>query len=230
MRYCINDRCKGNFIGISEKEKNCPYCNSTIHTRFGLELNEIKNDVKNLGNKIGRKRMKQGLIGLLAGSAITVGSYFGYEHINTLEYKRGKELDKKIAYIWPYERTKYTLDDKDVILEAKRDFNIFIDCKRMHLTLDNIEFVSEPWSCVIPPLILIPPFFISGLDTYREDARNLSKLISDGNIFEKNGISDYEFWQKTYEDLIEKLAENKSQMLEKHKERLQEAKKKFEKL
>jgi len=113
MKYCPNDTCNRSFFGILDNEarngKYCSECGSSIDyaskLRFRRNIGEFKNDVQNLGRKIGRKRMKQGLIGLLAGAAIGASIFFGSNkysnHVNSPEYLRARELDKKAIQIMP---------------------------------------------------------------------------------------------------------------------------------
>ena len=210
MKYCPKEGCSGSFIGIPDNEardgKYCPGCGSSIDYALKLRLKrnigEFKNDVQNLGRKIGRKRMKKVLIGLLAGVSLTVGGlsvFNGYSNIvNSAEYLRASELDKKAIQIMPYNgSTSYQLDGGNNVIVYRAPG------ARLSLSInDKIRLLSEDW-------------VVSGPEggTSAGDARNLAILrIRLGNewvTIPRSEIVDYNSWQAAYEGLIDKLSDMK---------------------
>ncbi len=144
--------------------------------------------------------MKKTLSGLLLGATVSMLGYNTYNHVTSPEYKRIRHLENKAYDILSDVKTvnKYDLDEDKITVE--RIYELARDpsyTARLSLMVnDNIRFISEYWDY--------------GFNTFRGDIGNLDRiqLNKDGQwiTIKRDEINDYESWQKLYENLIEKIA------------------------
>ena len=187
MKRCYNNSCLRSFTGIQKEEGiYCPQCDFYVGIGASMVM-----PLRNLGRKIGRKKMKKGLIGLLIGSGATTAGFGIHDYITSPKYGRARELDRKVAYIIPRDSS----DDNYSIYNQKIKVGVsYLSKESLHLNLhielldDNITFFSEPWN-----------LFANG------DARNLYKMVINGLTFKKEKINNYDHWQQLYEGLIDKI-------------------------
>ncbi|MBI5803974.1 hypothetical protein HY450_01890 [Candidatus Pacearchaeota archaeon] len=202
-KYCCNQECTRGFTGVSRDEGGiCPSCGGKIHGRTSLKIREgienvrqIGRETANIGKRIGRKRMRQGLKGLIGGALITAGGFGIYNHFSGPEYLRGRELDRKAGYILDNIPSEGTLE-----LELDNNTKVKVYTTEripegLYIQLDNrITFVSESWD------------YCFG-NSYG-DARNLDEInvLVNGKWekIERERIEDYASWQAKYEELTER--------------------------
>src|SRR3989344_1272724 len=214
-RFCSNTKCKRNSLGIPRSGiwQNCPECSSHVYSQSFLSFRESSSDsIKHLSNKIGRRRMKKGIITLLAGAALATAGNFGYNHLNNYwnspEYQAAKQLDEDANFVIPQgnnDEQKYRLSNGFyATVQRGKVKEGACGCADKYLitTLDGkVSFVSELFG------------------RYPEgDARILNqlKIRKDGNwiIYDRANIPEYEKWQRVYENTLREVAKSRRQMEE----------------
>jgi len=156
--------------------------------------------------------MKQGLIGLLTGAAITTAGFLGNNYMQTHEYQRTVEINKKAVYIVNnlhkrvYEKKggaehDYEIDGKEVTVSLSQKKDPKCDERLKIKVSKDLILYSDNWTV-----------FPSG-DAGILDLIQVRLEKPEGwrawKTYSRNKIEDYDALQKIYEELIEQIADKR---------------------
>jgi len=195
MKYCSNDKCSYSYLGIEGRTENCPTCESDAYTTSEAKFREFLRDAKKVKSKITRRRMKQGLVGLIAGTAITFAAFNAPNVIRTM--KHNGELDAKAKSIIidrSYAKDIQIDEDTQATASVAYDGKTF---RRLQISTNGSKrYVSQWWHTSKGDVTV----FDDG------DARVLDKIVERmGFRWENTEVTPEDSVE--YESLIEQIAE-----------------------